>query len=246
MAACRPEPGGVTEAAVQPQPFAVFFEPGAERGPFADEGFVGDFGGSFSQRDEACVGELAEHRVDCGCGAALGDELVDLDSAPGVFDAAADLGEPEEHAPEQRVELVGRCLDDSIGSAGDRRRHASGFAVAVDGECATVAELPCRPERVRQQRQRARLARNIAQDHVDQARLEPQPRDPGRLGDGAAQFAGVHGAEEDLVAGDGPGELRVGAQSTVEVGANADDDRPRMREERVDERPRASLRRCRG
>ena len=148
----------------------------------------------------------------------------------------ADLGEPEEHAPEQRVELVGCGLDDAVGGAGDRRRHAAGLAVALDGEGASVAELPCRPEGVGQQRQRARLAGNVAQDHLDQPRLEAQPRGPGGLGDGAAQFAGVHRAEEDLVGGDGSGELRVGAQSAVEVGANADDDRPWVRQQRVDER----------
>ena len=88
MAACGPEPGGVAEAAVQAESFVVFFEPGAERGPFADEGLVGDFGGSFSQGDEAGVGESLEDGVDCGRGAAFGDEFVDVDAAAGVFDAA--------------------------------------------------------------------------------------------------------------------------------------------------------------
>jgi hypothetical protein len=44
----------------------VFFEPGAQGGPFADEGLVGDLDGSFSQGDEAGVGELFQERVDCG------------------------------------------------------------------------------------------------------------------------------------------------------------------------------------
>ena len=105
---------------MQAQSFVVFFEPGAKRGPFADEGLVGDLGGSFAQRDEAGLGEPLEDGVDCRRGPAFGDEFVDVDAAAGVFDAAADLGESQEHAPEEGVELVGGGLDDAVGGAGDR------------------------------------------------------------------------------------------------------------------------------
>ena len=165
-------------------PLAVLVEPAAQPRPFADQGLVGDLGGAVSSvTSRASASRRAARRL--AGGGALRDELVDLHAAPGVLAALADLGEAEEHAAEQRAVLVGQRVDDRSAVRRDRRGDAAGLAVALDGERAPVATLPGRAERVRQQRQRAGLARDVTQDQVDQPGLEPQPREPGRLGDGA-------------------------------------------------------------
>ena len=94
------------------------------------------------------------------------------------------------------------------------------------------AALPGLAQRVRHQRQRTRLAGDVAQHEVDEARLEAQASQPRGLGDGAAKVVVAHRPEQHLVARHGGGELGVGAQLAVEVRPHADHDRPRAGEER--------------
>ena len=98
--------------------------------------------------------------------------------------------------------VVRQRVDDRVGGARDRRGDAAAVAVALDGERAAVAPLPGRAQRVREQRQRAGLAGDVAQDQLDEAGLEPQAGEPRRLGDGALELVGGHRAEQDLVGGD--------------------------------------------
>ena len=101
---------------------------------------------------------------------------------------------------------------------------AAARAVALDGERAPVAPLPGRAQRVREQRQRAGLGGDVAQDQLDEAGLEPQAGEPCRLRDGARELVVGHRAEQDLVGGDRGGEVGVRAEPAVEVGAHADRD----------------------
>ena len=128
------------------------------------------------------------------------------------------------NAADQPALLVGQRVDEPVGGAADRRGHAAGLAVALDGERAAVAALPGRAQRVREQRQRAGLGGDVAQDQLDQAGLELQAREPGRLGDRALELAAVHRPEQHLVVGDGERELAVPAESAVDVGAYSDRD----------------------
>ena len=120
---------------------------------------------------------------------------------------------------------AGTDVDDGVGGLGDRRGHAAALAVALDRHRAPVAVLPGDAQRVREQRQRAGLAGDVAQDQLDEAGLEPQAGEPRRLGDRALELGVAHRAEQHLVVRDRAGELGVRAQLPVEVGAHRDRDR---------------------
>ena len=75
---------------------------------------------------------------------------------------------------------------------------------------------------MRQERQRARFAGDLGDEHVDESRLDLQPGLVGRLGDGAPELGRRHGAEQHLVAGDGVGEPGMLGAGAVEVGAQPD------------------------
>ena len=95
---------------------------------------------------------------------ALGHELVDRHAPARVLDALAELGHAQEDAARQPALLVRQRVDDGVGRAGDRRGDAAARAVALDGQRAAVAPLPRRAQRVREQRQRAGLVGDVAQD----------------------------------------------------------------------------------
>ena len=65
---------------------------------------------------------------------------------------------------------------------------------------------------MREQRQRARRGGDVAHDQLDEAGLELEPGEPGRLGDRALELVAAHRAEQHLVVGDGERELAVRAQ----------------------------------
>ena len=161
---------GVAELAVRADPGAVLVEPAAQPRPRADQRLVGDLGGAVVERDEPRVGEPPEqcaHRLGRGL---LGHELVDGHAPARVLAALAELGHAQEHAARQRALLVRQAVDDRIGGARERGGDAAGLAVAVDGERAAVAPLPGGAQRVREQRQRAGLGGDVAQDQLDEAR----------------------------------------------------------------------------
>ena len=131
--------------------------------------------------------------------------------------------------------LGGQAVDHVVGRARDRGRHAAAGAVALDGERAPVAALPRRAQRVREQRQRAGLGGDVAQDQLHEAGLEPQAREPCRLRDRARELVVGHRAEQHLVGGDRGGEVGVRAEAPVDVGPQADRDAPAPRQQGVDE-----------
>ena len=74
----------------------------------------------------------------------------------------------------------GTASHDRVGGLRDRGCDAAARAVSLDRERAPVALLPGHAQRVREQRQGAGLARDVAQDQLHEARLESQARPPAR------------------------------------------------------------------
>ncbi len=102
---------------------------------------------------------------------------------------------------------------------------AAAGAVALDGQRAAVAPLPGRAQRVRQQRQRAGLGGDVAQDQLDQARLELAGRRAAPAPSTArSSSSSVIAPSSTWLRGDRGGEARVRAEAPVDVGAQADRD----------------------
>ena len=97
-----------------------------------------DLGRALVEGHEARVGELVEHRVDVALRGPFGHEVVHVDTPPGLFGAVTDLGEPEEHAAEERAARFGRVGEHAIGGPRDRRLHPAGFVIPVERERAPV------------------------------------------------------------------------------------------------------------
>ena len=140
--------------------------------------------------------------------------------------AVAQLGEPQEHAARD-LPLLGRQRgEDAVGGLRDRRGDPAGGAVGLDCERASVAPLPGRAQRVREQRQRPGLAGHLAHGQLDQPRLEPQPRQPRRLGHRPLELVLAHRPERELVGSDRAGELGMRQELAVHVGPHPDRHRP--------------------
>ena len=80
-------------------------------------------------------------------------------------------------------------------------------------------------QRVRQQRERAGFALDLAYQQVDQAGFEQQAGLAGRPLDRGSQVGVAHGAQQVQPALDEPGEVRVRRQLAEAVGPQRDDQR---------------------
>ena len=197
---------------------------------------MGHLGRAVVERDEALLGEPVQERLDRSGVGALRHELADGHAPARVLAALAELRHADQHAADQPALLVGQRVDQRVGGAADGRGDTAGLAVALDGERAAVAALPGGAQRVREQRQGTGLGGDVAQDQLDEAGLELQAREPGRLGDRALELAGAHRPEQHLVLGDGERELAVRAEPAVDVGAYSDRDGAAQPQQRVDVR----------
>ena len=215
---------------MQAQALAVLLEPAAQGRPLADQDLVRDLGGAVAERDAAARRRSRSSRTrTTSSGDVLGYELGDRHTRRRV----SSMPSPSSVSRRKTLRSERRC------SSGQRRRpgrrpycataevDAAAVAVAVDGERAAVASLPGRAQRVREQRQRAGLAGDVAR-----ARASTRPgssRSPARRAGSVmarAQLVVAHRAEQHLVRGDRARELGWRAQLAVEVGAHADRDRP--------------------
>ena len=239
-AAGVPEPRGVADLLVRAKSRAVLVEPLAQLGPLADQGLVGHLDGAVVERDEALLGEPVQERLDRRRVGALRHELADGDAPARVVAALAELGHADQDAADQPALLLGQRVDEPVGGAADGRCHAAGLAVTRDGERAAVAVLPGGAQRVREQRQRARLGGDVAHDQLDQAGLELQPGEPGRLGDRALELAACpSGPSSTWLSATASASSLCALSRAVEVGAHSDRDRAAQPQQRVDERPPA-------
>ena len=107
--------------------------------------------------------------------------------------------------------LVHRVVQ-RLGRLGDGVPDPAGGPVAVDGQGRALAAFPGLAQHVREHRQRGRLALDLADQQVDQARLEPQPGATGRTLDRAAQVRLAHRTEQVEAVLEDPGDVRVRRQ----------------------------------
>ena len=200
---------------MQADALAVLVQPAAKRRPLSDEHLVGDLGRAVTKGHQTSVRELVQKRLDRVRRGARRDELVDAHAPAGVLDALPELGEPEEHVADQPPPVVGSATRRRVGRPGDRRRDAAALAVALDRQRAPVAPLPGGAQRVREQRQRPRLARRrrAGPGRPGRARVAARPVAPARSRPAAARSS-VIGAEQDLVARRPLGRGRRGALSS--------------------------------
>ena len=110
-----------------------------------------------------------------------------------------------------------------LGRLRDRAPHPSGGAVPLDGERATGPPAPGLEQRVGEQRQRAGLVADVAQDQLGQARLHVEPGQLGRTFDRGADLVRRHRAQQRRAGVEPRRELRERGAVTVEVGADRDD-----------------------
>ena len=121
------------------------------------------------------------------------------------------------------------ALVEPLGGLGDGLADAAGRGVARHGQRVALPALPRLTQRVRQQRQGARLALDVAHQQVDEAGFEPQPGLRGGALDGARRSASSIGAEEVEAPLDEARELGVGGQVAEPVGPQRDDEQRRPR-----------------
>ena len=87
-----------------------------------------------------------------------------------------------------------------------------------------------------EQRQRARFVAQLADDDLDEARLDAQTAPRRRFGDGPLQLLPRQRADEHVVGGEDVAELAEPGQLAVEVGAEGDDGPALVASDGVEER----------
>ena len=108
---------------------------------------------------------------------------------------------------------------------GHRVPDPAGGPVAVDGQGRALAPFPGLAQHVREHRQRGRLALDLADQQVDQPRLEPQPGAAGGALDRAAQVRLAHRAEQVEAVLQDPRDVRVRRQVAEVVRPQREDQR---------------------
>ena len=164
---------------------------------------------------------------------ALDDRLVLLvgghrpSRGAGAHRVAGVAGHDEaQHEVTQHVLLAGRHPPEhGLGRLGHRLLDAAGGRVAGHGQGVPLAPGPRLAQHVGQQRQGPGGALDLADEQVDQPRLEPQARLLGGSLDGPAERVGLHRPEEVQAALDQVREGRVPRHLTEAVGPQGQDQR---------------------
>src|SRR5439155_9952205 len=207
----------------------------------ADERLVRNLDSPFADRDQSCIGQGAEDRVDVVALLGTRRQLCDRDAAARVLGALAELRQPEE-------DVAGECLlvgCESLPILGfrrlrDRSLDAACLQVADQRQRAIAPSLPRLEQAVRQERQRARLADDVAQDPFDEPRFENEARALRRTLDRPSQLLLAHRPDERLMILERCRKSWVLGAATVKVGPQRDDDARSALgglEQGVDERP---------
>jgi hypothetical protein len=106
----------------------------------------------------------------------------------------------------------------------DRPTHTTGGAVAGDREGCRFSTAPRLAQRVRYERERAGLARNVLEHEVDEPGLQTEPNATRRLLHRGAQLVRTHRTEQRVARRDHRRESRVLGAATIEVGPERDHD----------------------
>ena len=202
------------------QCLTVMREPLSQGRPFADQRLVRHLRRVRAGRDEPGVDQPAEdrrHRL--AAGALDGHELAQRDSPARVLVALTELRQAQEDRPRDLLlGIVELGVIDAVGCPRDGATDATGFGVGLEGHDVAPPPPPGLEQRVRQERQRARLLADVVEDEVDQAGRElPAAGLGGRL-DGSPQLFGRHRSDVRLVLRDGAAQPIVGSQTVVEIG----------------------------
>ena len=152
--------------------FAVLGQPSAQPRPLAYQRLVRDLGRVVADDQESGGREPLEKRSR--------GQVRKRNAPTRVLGRFAQLGQPEEHPPHQRLLLGTAGEKDRLRRLGDRPAHAAGSAVARRCEHAPVAAEPRLVERMRKQREGSGLALDVGQHGVDEAGLESKSRGAGR------------------------------------------------------------------
>ena len=189
------------EVAEDALPLDVVVEPAAQSRPDPHQRLVGDLDGLAIARHEA----LRHEHLDQPLVVRVDRQAAPRNAAAHRRAVAAVADEPQQQVLQQRPLFGRQPLVDRLGRLCDRTADAASRAVAGDGEGAPFAPLPRLAQRMRQQRQRARLALHLAHEEVDEARLRAahrpgaparrsppagRPRPSGRASTGCARRAG--------------------------------------------------------
>src|SRR5262249_42153882 len=149
----------------------------------------------------------------------VGEQLRTRHSPARVLGRLAEVGEPKEHASHERLLSIAAAEEDLLRGVGDRAAYAAGIAVARDGQHATNSARPRLVERMREQRERARLALDVGEHSLDQAGLEAEPGGARGTLDRPVKLVASHRPEQVLVLGHRTRETWMLGAASVEVGA---------------------------
>ena len=163
-----------------------------------------------------------------------------VDAPPRERLAVAAGDEPEQDPARDRLLVVAERPERRLGVPADGAADAARPLVGGERQRPAVALAPEVEQRRREERQAAGLAGDVVDERVDERRLDLEPGPLGRPLDRAAELAGAHRPEQDVVRADEVGELDVRREAAEEVGAQRDQDRARAA---PDPRPRRRARR---
>ena len=213
---------GVGELLVHAAAVAVVVEPCGQARPFAQQRFVGDFGGLLVGGDEPSFDEGGEH---FRRGRVTGGELVEAGAPTHVAGCVVfgGPGEAQEHLARDALLVGVEVVVDTVGEARDGGAHTAGLRVGHEGEAATAPAFPHLEQRGRQQGERAGFAGDVGGDRVGESYFEREPGvTRGRL-DGAADLVVAHRAHEHVVALEPIGQRGVARARAVVVSAQGRD-----------------------
>ena len=209
--------GSVREVPVRAQTFTIVVEPPPQPRPFADQCFVGDLDGVIVDGDQTPVSKVAQHLVD-GVGIGARHELGAGHAPPGVLRAFPQLGEPQEDAAARSAVAV----QSATRSTRSRRCERSRCVRRLNRDIPRASTL-CRSgvATSRATRETAtattRVRGEVAQDDVDEPRLDRQPGDLGRRLDRPPKFVLVHLPQQDVRVRERSREARDRRTVSVEV-----------------------------
>ena len=213
--------GGAGKVPEQPLAVHVVVEPATQPGPDPHEGLVRDLERVPVDGDQPGVDQLLdEPRV--------GDVRGDLVARQSGADRVAVVGgrDQPQHQPAKLGPPSGvHGVVQGLGGLGDRLPDPAGGPVAGHGQGRALAAFPGLAQHVREQRQRGRLALDLADQQVDQTGLEPETGASGRPLDRAAELRLAHRPQQVHALLEHAREARVRRQVTEVVGAQRDDQR---------------------
>ena len=191
---------GFGQPPVDESSLTVLVEPGAQRRPVADERLVSDLHRALIDRHQPSLDQQTQHLLDVTSPLGSGRELADTNASAGVLRPLAELGQAQKDVARQRLLLEReRLLVHRLRGLRDGPADATRLHVAEEGEHPIAAPPPGLEEAVREQRQGAWLADDVAQDAFRQAGLENEPGLLGRPFDRPPQLLLRHGADQRLV-----------------------------------------------